>query len=74
MPINYVDFGFAGGVRSHVASNPDRSFDPNSTFGKNQLLTNIRTSVCKLPGRGLFLSRKNRYLDFQTYLGDFRIF
>ena len=32
MPINYVDFGFAGGVRSHVASNPDRSFDPNSTF------------------------------------------
>ena len=80
-------------------------------FLKNRFFTQIRTAVCRLPGRGLFFlrnntslafwdmgwhggfiltpnsddgvqaswqgpffSRNHTYLDFQTYLCDFRIF
>ena len=72
MPINYVDFGFAGGVRSHVASKPDRSFDPNSTFGRISFLPKFGL-VCASFLAGAFLSRNNKYLAVQTYLSDFLI-
>ena len=49
--MNYVDFGFAGGVRRHAASNPD--------FSENQFLIQNRTSVSRLPSRGSFFSKKH---------------
>ena len=34
----------------------------------------LRTTVCRLPGRGLFFSRITRPWNFRPRLGDFRIF
>ena len=46
------------GSKRHVASNPYSSFHPDSTSRRMCLFTfPIRTTVCRLPGRGLFVRK-----------------
>ena len=53
-----------------MASNSDRSFDPNSTPGRMGVCP---TTVCRLPGRGFFfpeITRPGNFGVWEVYFGS----